>query len=61
MITALVGYLSVFLQTANLAQVEIIARSMHVATPDDIVALQFLGLVFSREGSLMRLFRFSRV
>lgn len=50
MIAALVDYLATFYQTGNLAQVEVIARSMLAAVPDDLVALQFLGLALYQMG-----------
>ena len=50
MITALVEYLTMFYQTGNMAQMEVIARSMLAAIPDDLVALQFLGLALYQSG-----------
>lgn len=50
MIPALVGYLATFYQAGNLAQVEVIARSMLAAVPKDVVALQFLGLALYQMG-----------
>ena len=50
MITALVEYLAMFYQTGNMAQMEVIARSMLAAIPDDLVALQFLGLALYQSG-----------
>ena len=50
MITALIDYLAMFYQTGNLAQVEAISRSMLAAIPDDLVALQFLGLALYQMG-----------
>jgi tetratricopeptide (TPR) repeat protein len=50
MITALVDYLAMFYQSGNLDQVEVIARSMLAAIPDDMVALQFLGLALHEKG-----------
>jgi hypothetical protein len=52
MIPALVEYLATFYQKGNLAQVEVIARSMLVAIPDDIVALGFLGLALYQMGRI---------
>jgi len=49
-ITALVDCLALFYQSGNLAQVEVIARNMLAAIPDDIVALQFLGLALYQTG-----------
>jgi len=50
MIPALVEFLGVFCQTGDLAQVEVIARSMLSAIPEDLVALQFLGLALYQMG-----------
>lgn len=50
MIPALVEHLATFYQTGNLAQVEVIARSMLAAVPKDVVALQFLGLALYQMG-----------
>lgn len=50
MIYLLVDYLATFYQAGNLAQVEVIARSMLAAVPDDLVALQFLGLALYQMG-----------
>lgn len=50
MISALVEYLAMFYQTGNLVQVEAITRSLLAAIPDDIVALQFLGLALYQMG-----------
>jgi len=52
MILALVDYLSIFYQTGNLTQVEVIARSILAAVPEDVVALQFLGLALYQMGRL---------
>jgi hypothetical protein len=52
LITALVDCLAAFCQTDNMRQVEVIARSMLAAIPDDIVALQFLGLALYRMGRI---------
>ncbi|MCB1933668.1 MAG: tetratricopeptide repeat protein [Candidatus Accumulibacter sp.] len=48
MIDALFDLLGTFYQDGNLAQAEWIARSILQAIPDDIVSLQFLGLVYYR-------------
>lgn len=50
MISVLLDYLANFYQTGNLAQVEVIARTMLAAVPDDVVALQFLGLALYQMG-----------
>ncbi len=50
MIPALIDYLTIFYQTGNLAQVEVIARSILTAVPKDVVALQFLGLALYQMG-----------
>jgi hypothetical protein len=50
MISVLVDYLAAFYQTGNLNQVEVIARSLLAAVPDDLVALQFLGLALYQMG-----------
>ncbi len=50
MISAMVDYLATFYQFGNLAQVEVIARSLLAAIPDDTVALQFLGLALYQTG-----------
>lgn len=50
MITALVDLLATFYQAGNLQQVEAITRSMLATIPNDLVALQFLGLALYRTG-----------
>ena len=50
MITALVDLLALYYQAGNLEQMEAIARSMLAAMPNDIVALQFLGLTLYLTG-----------
>lgn len=50
MISALVDFLAVFCQTGDLVQLEVIARSMLSAIPEDLVALQFLGLALYQMG-----------
>jgi hypothetical protein len=44
MTLALIDLLALFYQSGNLARMEVIARSMLSAVPNDVVALQFLGL-----------------
>ncbi|WP_313953117.1 tetratricopeptide repeat protein [Accumulibacter sp.] len=48
MIDALFDLLGAFYQDGNLAQAESIARSILQAIPDDIISLQFLGLLYYR-------------
>lgn len=60
LIPALVDLLGSYWQAGDLAQVEVVARSLLASIPDDLVALQFLGLVQYRRGhheSALRLFR----
>lgn len=52
MITALAECLATFHQSGNIAQVEVIARTMLAAMPDDPVALQFLGLALYQTGRI---------
>ncbi len=52
MISALVECLATFHQSGNIAQVEVIARTMLAAMPDDPVALQFLGLSLYQTGRI---------
>jgi hypothetical protein len=52
MISALVECLATFQQGGNIAQVEVIARTMLAAMPDDPVALQFLGLALYQAGRI---------
>ncbi len=44
MITALIDLMGACHQAGNLSQMEAIARSILAAIPEDMVALQFLGL-----------------
>ncbi|HMW55074.1 MAG TPA: tetratricopeptide repeat protein [Accumulibacter sp.] len=48
MIDALFDLLGTFYQSGNFEQAEWIARSILQAIPDDIVSLQFLGLLYHR-------------
>ena len=48
MINALFDLLGMFYQNGDLAQAEWMARSIMQAIPDDVVSLQFLGLVYYR-------------
>ena len=48
MIDALFDLLGTFYQSGNFEQAEWIARSILLAIPDDIVSLQFLGLLYHR-------------
>lgn len=50
MIPALVDLLAIYHQNGNMAQMEVIARSLLAAIPDDLVGLQFLGLALYRRG-----------
>ncbi len=52
MISALVDLLAVFFQAGDLAQLEVIACSMLAAIPEDLVALQFLGLALYQMGRI---------
>lgn len=62
MITALVDLLAAFYQAGNLEQMEAVARSMLAAMPDDLVALQFLGLALYLSGRSEAAYRaFARV
>lgn len=44
MTLALIDLLAIFYQNGNLERMEVIARSMLAAVPNDMVALQFLAL-----------------
>jgi hypothetical protein len=60
MITALIDLLGTFYQAGNPGQMAMIARSMLATIPDDIVALQFLGLALYQLGRIeasRRIFR----
>jgi tetratricopeptide (TPR) repeat protein len=48
MINALFDLLGAFYQSGDLVQAEWMARSILLAIPDDVVSLQFLGLVYYR-------------
>jgi len=50
LIPALIDYLALFAQTGNMSQVEVIARAMLASIPEDLVALQFLGLALYQMG-----------
>ncbi len=50
MIPAFVEYLATFHQTGNSVQMEVIARSLLAAVPNNVVALQFLGLALYQMG-----------
>ncbi|TMQ76415.1 hypothetical protein [Candidatus Accumulibacter phosphatis] len=50
MIDALFDLLGTFYQSGNFEQAEWIARSILQAIPDDIVSLQFLGLLYTVRG-----------
>ncbi|OIQ94217.1 hypothetical protein GALL_238460 [mine drainage metagenome] len=60
MISALMDLLGNFYRAGELKRVEAIAASILTAIPDDVVSLQFLGLVYhrtGRTGAALRLFR----
>lgn len=62
MISLLVEYLSIFYQTGDTAQLAVIARSLLAAIPDDVVALQFLGMALYQMGRIDDAYRaFKRV
>jgi hypothetical protein len=52
MIPAMVDLLAGFYKTGHLDRMEAIARSMLVSMPDDVVALQFLGLALYLKGRM---------
>ncbi len=52
MITALIDLLGTYYQAGNLNQMEVIARSILAAIPEDAVALQFLGLALYQMGRI---------
>jgi tetratricopeptide (TPR) repeat protein len=52
MITALIDLLGTFYQAGNPGQMAVIARSMLATIPDDLVALQFLGLALYQLGRI---------
>ena len=52
MITALIDLMGACHQAGNLSQVEAIARSILAAIPEDMVALQFLGLALYQMGRI---------
>ena len=60
MIGALIELLSNYYQTGDWAHVEVIARTIRAAIPDDVVSLQVLGLAYLKTGrtsDAIRLFR----
>lgn len=60
MISALMDLLGNFYRAGELKRVEAIAASILTAIPDDVVSLQFLGLVYhrtGRTGAALRLFQ----
>jgi len=62
MISMLVEYLSIFYQTGDTAQLAVIARSLLAVIPDDLVALQFLGMALYQMGRVDDAYRiFQRV
>ena len=52
MIAALVDLLGIFYANNDLPNFEVIARSIQTAIPNDLVSLQFLGLVYYRTGRI---------
>ncbi len=52
MITALVDLMGAYYQAGNPGQMEVIARSILAAIPEDIVALHFLGLALYQMGRI---------
>ncbi|HTY03398.1 MAG TPA: tetratricopeptide repeat protein [Rhodocyclaceae bacterium] len=50
MITALIDLMGTYYQAGNPGQMAVLARSILAAIPDDIVALQFLGLALYQMG-----------
>lgn len=52
MITALIDLMGAYHQAGNLSQMEAIARSILAAIPEDMVALQFLGLALYEMGRI---------
>lgn len=52
MITALIDLMGAYYQAGNLPQMAAIARSLLAAVPNDLVALQFLGLALLRMGRI---------
>lgn len=52
MITALIDLMGAYYQAGNLPQMAAMARSILAAIPEDIVALQFLGLALYQMGRL---------
>jgi tetratricopeptide (TPR) repeat protein len=60
MTLALVDLLAIFYQSGNLERMEAIARSMLSAVPNDLVALQFLGLALYLRGRTEEAYRLFR-
>jgi hypothetical protein len=50
MIPALIDLMSAYYQAGNLPQMAAIARSIVMAVPEDVVAMQFLGLALFQMG-----------
>ena len=62
MLTALIDLMGAYHHAGNLSQMAVIARSILAAIPDDVVALQFLGLALYQMGRIEAARRvFSRV
>jgi tetratricopeptide (TPR) repeat protein len=52
MITALIDLMGAYYQAGNLPQVAVMARSILVSIPNDLVALHFLGLALYQMGRI---------
>lgn len=52
MITALIDLMGAYYQAGNLPQMAVIARSILASIPEDVVALQFLGLALYQMGRI---------
>jgi tetratricopeptide (TPR) repeat protein len=52
MITAILDLFGTYYQAGNVSQMTTIARSLLTAIPEDVVALQFLGLALYRMGRI---------
>lgn len=60
MISALMELLSNYYLSGDLTQVEMITRTIHAVIPDDVIAIQILGLAYLRSGrtsDALRLFQ----
>lgn len=52
MITAMIDLMGAYYQAGNLQQMAVMARSILTAVPNDLVALQFLGLALYQMGRI---------